>query len=141
MTRESDAGSRPTSWQASSTRVLRASHRGEVVLAVGVPGVGVAGGETEHALTAAADEDGRSLGTRAARAQLAVAGGVVGALEVDVPGAQQGGDDLQRLLEAADAVVVGEAEGGVFGLVPAGAETEDQAGRRRSRRWCRPSWR
>ena len=101
-------------------------HRGEVVLAVGVPGVGVAGGETEHALTAAADEDGWSLGTRAARAELAIAGGVVGALKVDVPGAQQGGNDLQRLLEAADAVVVGVAEGGVFGFVPAGAEPEDQ---------------
>ena len=35
-------------------------------------------------------------------------------------------DDLERLLEARDAVVVGQAERAVLGLVPAGAEPEDE---------------
>ena len=70
---------------------------------------------------------GGPLGTRAARAQFAVAGGVVRAVEVDPPVAEQAVDDGDRLLEAADAVVVGVAEGDVVGLVPAGAEAEDEA--------------
>src|SRR5215212_11338211 len=44
-----------------------------------------------------------------------------------MPVAQETGDDRNRLLEAADAVVEGIAEGDVFRLVPAGTQSEDEA--------------
>ena len=44
-----------------------------------------------------------------------------------VPSRSSGCDDLDRLLEAADAVVEGVAEGVVLRFVPAGAEAEDEA--------------
>ena len=65
---------------------------------------------------------GGPFGARTARAQLAIARLVVRALEIDVTVAQQTGDDRHRLLEAADAVIEGIAEGVVFRLVPAGAD-------------------
>ena len=67
---------------------------------------------------------------RPARAQLAVARGVVLALEVDLPSRSSARMIVKRFLEAADAVVERVAEGAVLRLVPAGAEAEDQRGRR-----------
>ena len=55
----------------------------------GVPGVGVARRQAEHARRGRADQDGWPLGARAARPQLAVARLVVLAREVDLPVAEQ----------------------------------------------------
>ena len=46
--------------------------------------------------------------------------------EGDGLAAQQGNDDPERLFESIDPMVAGEAERLVFGVVPPGAETEDQ---------------
>ena len=51
---------------------------------------------------------------------------VVAAVEVHAAGAQQGMDDLQRLLEPADDVLVREAESLVLRRMPAGAKPEDE---------------
>src|SRR5215217_3433552 len=125
MMRDSDAGSRPTSWQAASTFAFSVCTLA-TSLTVGVPGIAKARRETEHALATAADEDRQSLGTGTARSQLTIAGGVVVTLKVDVTGSQQCRDDLHGFFETADTVVVGESEGRVLGFMPAGTETEDQ---------------
>jgi hypothetical protein len=100
---------------------------GRVAVPDGVVGVGVAGRQAHHARAAGADPDRWAARARTARAQLALAGLVVLAGEVDFALAQQPADDGQRLLEAAGEVVEGVAEGGVFGLLPAGPQAEDQA--------------
>jgi len=66
-------------------------------------------------------------GARAARAQHAVLDAVVLAREGDLLALEQRQDDLERLVEAAGEVVERVAEGVVLGLVPAGAEAEQQA--------------
>ena len=60
------------------------------------------------------------------RSLLQVASGVVRALEVRPARAQEGHDDLERLLEAADHMVLGQPEGvGLLARVP-GTEPEDE---------------
>ena len=80
----------------------------------------------EHPRAGRADEQRRAAGARGPRQQLRVARGVELALEVDVPVAQQRPDDRERLLEPADAVVEGRAEGGELDRVPAGADAQHE---------------
>ena len=81
----------------------------------------------EHPRTLRADQQRRTAGARRSRQELAVAGLVEPAVEVDGALAKQRPDDRERLLEAVDAVVEREAEGAKLGLVPAGAEPEHEA--------------
>ena len=81
----------------------------------------------EHPRPDRADHQRRAVGSRAARQELAVARLVPAPVEVDGTVAQERPDDRERLLEPVDAVVVREAEGAELGLVPAGAEAEDEA--------------
>ena len=69
---------------------------------------------------------GRAALAGAARLQGEVVYVVVLAVEVAVAGPQEGGDDPQRLLEAADRVVEWEAERAVLEGDIAGPEPEDQ---------------
>ena len=62
----------------------------------------------------------------ATRTQLAVAGDVVAALEVDGALPQQRADDREGLLEPRHAMVEGEPEGAVLDLVPARAQAEHE---------------
>jgi hypothetical protein len=48
-------------------------------------------------------------------------------MEVDLAITHQGRDDAHRLLEPTDAVIERVPEGHVFGVVPPGAQTEDQS--------------
>ena len=108
-------------------RLEPALHLAGDQMVVGVVHIGVAGGEREHARTLGADEDRRASGPGAARGEDAVLRLVVLPLEIDAPLAEERHDDRERLLEAPDPVVLGDAEGVVFRLVPAGAEPEDDA--------------
>ncbi len=83
--------------------------------------------DPEHPRTDRADHERRAVGARAARQQLAVAGLVEPPLEVDRAVVQQRPDDREGLLESVDPVIEREAERPELGLVPAGAQAEDQA--------------
>src|SRR5690242_17509565 len=100
---------------------------GRVEVPDGVEAVGVAGGQLEHARAARADPDGDAAGGGAARAQGGVGDGVILAVKVYVSLADEWDDDLEGLVEAGGEVVEGVAEGGELGLVPAGAEAENEA--------------
>ena len=92
-----------------------------------VPGVDVRCGDPQHARADRADHQRRPGRPRPARQQLAVARAVEAALEVDAALAQQRTDDREGLLEARHALVEGETEGAVLGLVPARAKAQDEA--------------
>ena len=80
----------------------------------------------QHPRAVRPDHERRAAGPRAARQELAVAGLVVRAVEVDRPVAEQRPDDRERLLEPVDPMVEREAERAELGLVPAGPEAEDE---------------
>ena len=80
----------------------------------------------QHPRPVRADHQRRAAGPRAARQELAIAGLVPAAVEVDGAVAQERPDDRERLLEPVDPVVVRVAVGAELGLVPAGAEAEDE---------------
>ena len=127
--RSTSAGSRPTSRQASST--LARSGCDAVrpvpdVVVPAVPGVGVGHRGAQHPRPVRADHQRRAGRPRAARQELAIAGLVPAAVEVDGAVAQERPDDRERLLEPVDPVVVRVAVGAELGLVPAGAEAEDE---------------
>src|SRR5260370_35362888 len=92
----------------------------------GVPTVGEARGESQHARAAAGQHDRWAAWSRSARNHLAITRGVVPSLEIDASGAQQGTDDLQTFLEAASAVVEWHSEGIELRLAPASAEPRQQ---------------
>src|SRR5439155_15413574 len=88
-----------------------------------VPAVDVREGRPQDSLAGRSDHDRRRRPTGKEH-------GVVEVLERPVEGdplaSQQTADDLEGLLEPCGTVVEGEAEGGELGLVPSGAEAEDQ---------------
>src|SRR4051812_1034038 len=92
----------------------------------GVPDVAIGGEQAQHPRRGRPDQDRRSLGSGATRAQLTVSGLVVGAGEIDLPVAQQAVDDGDGLGEAADPVIEGVAEGGVPRLIPPRTEAENE---------------
>src|SRR6185503_17926725 len=92
-----------------------------------VPGIRVGHGDPEHPRADGADHERWAMRTRPARQQLAVARLVELPVEVDGALTQEGADDGERLLEPIDAVIEREAERAELRVVPAGAETEDQA--------------
>src|SRR2546421_12171692 len=85
------------------------------------------GRDRQHPPAGRADEQGWAARGWPARPQLAVAGAVVRALEVDGAFLEQCPDDRERLLEAIDPVVERDTKGAELGLVPAGAEPQDEA--------------
>ena len=62
----------------------------------------------------------------ASRRNLAITGLVIPSLEVDPAFSKQRSNDLQRLFEAANPMIVGIPERMVLGLVPAGTDTKHQ---------------
>src|SRR5947209_3844347 len=101
--------------------------RGRTGVPGGVPCVGIARHQSQHAGSLAGQQQRWPRRSRAARNQLAVARGVVLAGEIDLAVAEQRTDDLQRLFESTYAVVEGKAEGIELGLMPAGAEAQREA--------------
>ena len=96
-----------------------------------VPGVRVAGREPEHPLALGGDQDGdpagQAGGSRRRRDQDGVVDVVPSPVEGHALALRERTDDRERLLEPPGAMVERIAEGGVFGLVPAGPDAEDQA--------------
>ena len=80
-------------------------------LDVPAPDVGMARGQPEHLRTLGADHDRDPPGARPDRSMLQVARRVEGALEVRATAPQERDDDLDRLLESAVDVVLGQPEG------------------------------
>ena len=93
---------------------------------VGVVDVGETRREPHHPRALRADEDGGASRPGAARRNLAITGLVIPSLEIDPAFSKQRSNDLQRLFEAANPVIVGIPERMVLGLVPAGTDTEHQ---------------
>src|SRR5688500_2698275 len=94
-----------------------------------VPQIGPLGPQTQHPRSrwhTSSHQDRWPSGARAARPQLAVPRLIVRAGEVDLPLAQERGDDGQRLLEAGGAVVEGVAEGAELRFVIAGPQAQNQ---------------
>ena len=83
-------------------------------------------GDAQHPWAVRADHQRRPGRSRPARQQLGVARLVEAPVEVDRAILQQCPDDRERLLEPVDAMVERDAEGAELGLVPAGAQAEDQ---------------
>ena len=124
------AGSRPAASSAPRTfarRVRRSSAVSGKPVPGAVPLVGVLRHEAEHPRLLAGDQDRRAAWADRAWQQLDVLGAVVSALEAHSLAAEERREDLEPLLEAADAVVERVAEGVELGLVPSAAEAEDQA--------------
>ena len=80
------------------------------LLDVPAPDVGVSGRELQHLGAPGADHDRDPAGSGAARSLFEIAGGVEGALEVGATLSQQRQDDLGRLLEPAEHMVLGQPE-------------------------------
>src|SRR5947207_648805 len=81
------------------------------LLDVPTPDIGMARRQAEHLRTTGADHDRDPTGAWTDGSLLEVVRGVVCALEVGVSRPQQGHDDLERLLEAADHMIFRQAEG------------------------------
>src|SRR5207249_11309732 len=97
-----------------------------IVVPAPIPQVGVAGDQTEHALAAGADQDGRPAWARSTWNELAVVDLVVTAGVVDLSGLQEGMDNRERLFKAAYAMIEWVAERPILRLVPPGAQAKDQ---------------
>jgi hypothetical protein len=91
-----------------------------------VPGVRVARNQVQHAWSLAGDEQPRHR-IGGGWCQLGVRRAVESAAEVDAPVAEEGCDDLQRLVETAYPMAERVIEGPELRLMPATAEAEDEA--------------
>src|SRR4051812_15202013 len=96
---------------------------------VAVPDIGELGGETHHTGALGADQDWRTTlrGARSTRQVIGVVCLVILPLEIRVSVAQEWRDDVDCILEPADAMIKRQSEHIEIGLMPAGAEAEDQA--------------
>ncbi len=94
----------------------------------GVPLVGMLHHEVEHAGLLAGDEDRRAARDGSVRGSSSLSTARwYRPSKVTRPSTQERDEDLQRLVEARDAVVEREAEGVELRLVPATTHTEDEA--------------
>src|SRR5262249_48877373 len=93
----------------------------------GVPGVGVLGDETQHTWLLGSDQNARPALARSTRTQERVLDVIVAALEGDMLAVKHACDNRQRLLKAAGEMIKRIAERGIFGLIPASAQTKDEA--------------
>src|SRR3954447_20673264 len=82
----------------------------------GVPAIGVACGELQHARLGGCDHDLRATSSWAARAQFTVGRAIVSAGKIHPALAQQRCDDLERLLEAIGLVIEWDTKGVEFWL-------------------------
>ena len=85
---------------------------------VGVVDVGETRREPHHPRALRADEDGGASRPGAARRNLAITGLAIPSLEIDPAFSKQRSNDLQRLFEAANPVIVGIPERMGLGLAP-----------------------
>ena len=106
---------------------------------VRVPQVAVPGQQRQHPFPGRPDQDRWAAGPGPPGAELALAGLVILADEVDLAVAKQPMDDAQPLLEPAHPVIEGVPERPVLRLVPARARPRGSGGLPRSPRWCRPA--
>src|SRR3954447_8716593 len=96
---------------------------------VAVPDIGELGGETHHAGALGADQDWRTTfaGARSTRQVIGVVCLVILPLEIHVSVAQEWRDVVDGVLEPADAMIERQSEHIEIGLMPTGAESENQA--------------
>jgi hypothetical protein len=92
----------------------------------GIPGLRMRHGDAQHPRPVRADHQGRTARPRPARDEFAVTCLVEASIEVDRALLKERADDRERFLEPIDAVIERDPERPKLGLVPAGAEPEDQ---------------
>src|SRR5215470_9972789 len=93
----------------------------------GIPSIGVAGSQLQHARTLGSNPERRARGGGTSWAQHAVVYLVVMPVKIHLPLSEQRDNHLQGFLKAAGKVIKRVAEGFILPLVPPGAQTQDQA--------------